>query len=112
MRSALRLVRFAARGVAHPRFVGVRHKSSSVVDTFYRTALKSNVSHVSFVVTGAIIFELIYGKATEALWDYCNEGVNQAAVSLFLRFFAAETAAPSRLVPIHGKSLLEESTST
>lgn len=110
MLSAMRLVRFAARGVATPRLYGVRHKSSSAVDTFYRAALKSNVSHVSFVVTGAIIFELIYGKATEAVWDYCNEGVKleNHAIALSFPCFSAETAPPSRLVQIHGALLLRQ----
>ena len=37
--------------------------------------LKNNTSQVTFVVAGAIVFELIYGSATEALWSAANEGV-------------------------------------
>ena len=69
--------------VALPR-VAPRRNSSSMIDGFYRNFLKSNVSHVTFVVTGAIIFELIYGKATEALWDYANAGVRLKSVDFVI----------------------------
>lgn len=51
-----------------------RRKMSSF-DNFYKTALKSNMSQITFVVVGAIIFEVIYGSATEALWNNANQGV-------------------------------------
>ena len=53
----------------------LRRPASSMIDRFYKTALKSNMSHVTFVVVGAIFFELIYGMGTEALWDNMNKGV-------------------------------------
>ncbi|KAJ8613687.1 hypothetical protein CTAYLR_003157 [Chrysophaeum taylorii] len=56
------------------RTLGGRRHASSLLDGFYRTALKSNISHVTFVVTGAIIFEVIYGKATDTIWNSVNDG--------------------------------------
>mmetsp|Transcript_7821 Transcript_7821/g.20313 ORF Transcript_7821/g.20313 Transcript_7821/m.20313 type:complete len:98 (-) Transcript_7821:301-594(-) len=70
----LRHLRLASARAAAPRLAVARRQQSSAINTFYKTALKSNVSHVTFVVTGAIIFELIYGKATEALWESMNQG--------------------------------------
>lgn len=64
---------------------GRQVRSASTLDSFYRVALKSNISHVTFVVTGAIVFELMYGKATEMIWDTVNQGklVHQVDWSAF-----------------------------
>eukprot|EP00635_Sarcinochrysidales_sp_CCMP3193_P003976 CAMPEP_0118892566 /NCGR_PEP_ID=MMETSP1166-20130328/2117_1 /TAXON_ID=1104430 /ORGANISM="Chrysoreinhardia sp, Strain CCMP3193" /LENGTH=95 /DNA_ID=CAMNT_0006831305 /DNA_START=86 /DNA_END=373 /DNA_ORIENTATION=+ len=57
-----------------PVMVARRRMATSYVDSFYKTALKSNLSHVTFVVAGAIVFEALYGYGTEALWDSMNKG--------------------------------------
>ena len=67
MNTALRAARIAPRQLS-------RRPMGSLVDSFYKTALKSNISHVTFVVAGAIVFEVMYGYGTEALWDSCNKG--------------------------------------
>mmetsp|Transcript_7949 Transcript_7949/g.32837 ORF Transcript_7949/g.32837 Transcript_7949/m.32837 type:complete len:105 (-) Transcript_7949:313-627(-) len=66
-----------ARSAVHraaPRVFVAARRPMATYDAFYQRFLKSNVSYVTFVVTGAIFFELIYGQATEKLWDVMNEG--------------------------------------
>ena len=35
---------------------------------------KSNVRYVSFVVLGAVVFESVYGSATNFIWESANQG--------------------------------------
>lgn len=43
---------------------------------------KSTPLYITFVAVGAVAFEFFYGKASETVWAYFNQGV-----SLFFSFF-------------------------
>lgn len=97
LRQAQMMRTMAARAV--PR-VPLR-RPMSTMDKFYKTALKSNISHVTFVVAGAIVFEVIYGYGTEALWEKTNQGVRPFFVAVVTPRFS-ETRASRRLVQVQG----------
>lgn len=42
--------------------------------TLYKTCFSSNASYVTYVVVGAIAFEVVYGKATDFVWESVNRG--------------------------------------
>ncbi|ETV95996.1 hypothetical protein H310_10651 [Aphanomyces invadans] len=43
-------------------------------DALYNTLMVSNVTYVSAVVAGAVVFEVVYGKVTNSIWDSLNYG--------------------------------------
>ena len=75
MFAARQALRTTARVAARPLAAPARRPMS--YDAFYKSALKSNMSQVTFVVAGAVIFEVVYGMGTEAMWSRANEGVRR-----------------------------------
>ena len=75
MFAARQALRTTARVATRPLAAPARRPMS--YDAFYKSALKSNMSQVTFVVAGAVIFEVVYGMGTEAMWSRANEGVRR-----------------------------------
>eukprot|EP00936_MAST-01D_sp_MAST-1D-sp1_P000593 g593.t1 len=48
--------------------------SRGLNDTAYQTFFKSNVRYVTFIVAGAVALEVVYGSATDMLWESMNRG--------------------------------------
>ena len=37
---------------------------------------KSSAVYFTYIVVGAVTFEVVYGAATDSLWEYFNRGVS------------------------------------
>ncbi len=69
------------RAARRPAFSirGMATKSSSIngkgpFEGIYQTFMRNNLTYVSTIITAAILFEAVYGKATNALWESMNRG--------------------------------------
>ena len=53
--------------------------SRGLNDTAYQTFFKINVRYVTVIVAGAVALEVVYGSATDMLWESMNRGVSLKA---------------------------------
>ena len=68
--------------------------SRGLNDTAYQTFFKSNVRYVTFIVAGAVALEVVYGSATDMLWESMNRGVSVKAAQTIRRHVALAPHAP------------------
>ncbi|CAM9925735.1 unnamed protein product [Phaeothamnion confervicola] len=75
-RSAMGLLRRApqARMPAATSVFPAGARQNSTLEAVYNRVWKSNAGYITYIVVGAIALEMVYGKATDALWDSVNKG--------------------------------------
>lgn len=44
----------------------------------YNLVFKRNVTYITYIVTGAVVLEVVYGKVTDGFWNSVNNGVRLA----------------------------------
>ena len=55
--------------------VRTRTTLPSAFQPFYKTVFKNNFTYVTYIVVGAIAFEIVYGKFGDFVWETSNQGV-------------------------------------
>ena len=48
--------------------------ASPVLKTAYNTIWRRNATYMLYVIGGAVVCEMIYGKLTDSIWEAANSG--------------------------------------
>ena len=77
----------------------------SIPQTLYKNVWrKSTILYITYIVTGCVVIEGIYGGVTNSLWDTYNRGVSRAVFVFFWRLcYDGISALP---LPMHSPHLV------
>ena len=75
-RAASSLPRLATRVATPLHTAGSTRGAHSFASTVYNVVYKRNVTYITYIVAGAVLVEVVYGKVTDSFWNWQNHGVS------------------------------------